>query len=59
MDELTLRDYLKVLFRQKWIVVTSVVTVTFVVALGLWMKTNTYEASVKMLVTAQKGVEAP
>lgn len=59
MDEVTLRDYLKVLFRQKWVVITSIVTVTAVVALGLWIKTNTYEATVKMLVTAQKGVEAP
>jgi len=59
MDELTLRDYLKVLFRQKWVVIVSIVTVTVVVALGLWMKTNTYEATVKMLVTSQKGVENP
>ncbi len=59
MDEITLRDYLKVLFRQKWVIVTSIVTVTVVVALGLWMKTNTYEATVKLLVTSQKGVESP
>ena len=56
MYELTLRDCLRVLFRQKWVVITTIVTVTIVVALGLWMKTNTYEASVKMLVTAQKGI---
>ncbi|OHB34489.1 MAG: hypothetical protein A2Y08_02885, partial [Planctomycetes bacterium GWA2_40_7] len=59
MYELTLRDCLRVLFRQKWVVITTIVTVTIVVALGLWMKTNTYEASGKMLVTAQKGIEAP
>ncbi|MFA5499531.1 MAG: Wzz/FepE/Etk N-terminal domain-containing protein [Candidatus Omnitrophota bacterium] len=59
MDEVTLRDYLKVLFRQKWVVFTSVVTVTAVVALGLWVNTPTYQATVKMLVTAQKGVESP
>ncbi|MDD5311219.1 MAG: Wzz/FepE/Etk N-terminal domain-containing protein, partial [Candidatus Omnitrophica bacterium] len=59
MDELTLRDYLKVIFRQKWVIFTSIVTVTVVVALGLWIKTPTYEATVKMLVTSQKGVENP
>jgi len=59
MDEVTLRDYLKVLFRQKWVVITSILTVTIVVGLGLWMKTETYTATVKMLVTAQKGVESP
>ncbi|MDD5757112.1 MAG: polysaccharide biosynthesis tyrosine autokinase [bacterium] len=58
MDEVTLRDYLKVLFRQKWVVITSVLTVTIVVGLGLWIKTETYTATVKMLVTAQKGVDS-
>ncbi len=59
MDELTLRDYLKVIFRQKWVIITTIITVTVTVALGLWIKTPTYEATVKMLVTAQKGVETP
>ena len=59
MDELTLRDYLKVIFRQKWVIITTIITVTVVVGLGLWIKTPTYEATVKMLVTAQKGVENP
>ncbi len=59
MDEITLRDYLKVLFRQKWVVITSIVTVTVVTALGIWIKTPTYEATVTMQVSAQKGVEAP
>ena len=59
MDEITLRDYLKVIFRQKWVIITTIIIVTVVVALGLWMKTSEYEATVKMLVSAQKGVESP
>ena len=59
MDEITLRDYLKVLFRQKWVAITTIITVTVVVGLGLWIKTPMYQAQVKMLVTAQKGIESP
>ncbi|MFA5339251.1 MAG: polysaccharide biosynthesis tyrosine autokinase [Candidatus Omnitrophota bacterium] len=59
MDELTLRDYLKVIFRQKWVIIMAIITVTAVMALGLWIKTPTYQATVKMSVTAQKGVESP
>jgi len=59
MDELTLGDYLKVIFRQKWVIITAIITVTIAVALGLWIKTPMYEATVKMLVTAQKGIENP
>ena len=59
MDELTLRDYLKVIFRQKWVIITTIITVTVVVGLGLWIQTPVYEAQVKMLVTAQKGIENP
>ncbi|MFA6281064.1 MAG: Wzz/FepE/Etk N-terminal domain-containing protein [Candidatus Omnitrophota bacterium] len=59
MDEVTLRDYLKVIFRQKWAIVVTIITVTIVTALGLWIKTPVYEAQVKMLVSAQKGVESP
>jgi capsular exopolysaccharide synthesis family protein len=59
MDELTLRDYLKVLFRQKWVIITAFITVSVTAALGLWMKTETYVATVKMLVTSQKEIESP
>lgn len=59
MDELTLRDYLKVIFRQKWVIITAVITVSVTAALGLWTKTKTYEAAVKMLVTSQKDIESP
>jgi len=59
MDEFTLRDYLKVLFRQKWVIITTIITITVVVTVNLMLTTKTYEASVKMLVSAQKQVESP
>ena len=54
MDEITLRDCLKVLFRQKWVVVASIIAVTAAAALLLWMRTPVYRAQVKMLVSTQK-----
>ncbi len=55
----TLRDFLKVLFRQKMVVITSFITVVVTVAVGLVFKTPVYEGRVKMLVSAQKQVESP
>jgi len=59
MNELTLRDYLKVLFRQKLVVVVTIVTVMITVVIGLQLKTPVYESSVKMLISSQKNVESP
>lgn len=59
MNELTLRDYLKVLFRQKLVVIITIVTVMITVAVGLQFKTPVYESSVKMLISSQKNVESP
>ena len=55
----TLRDYVRVLFRHKLVILTAIVTVCTTVVLGLKFKTNLYEARVKMLITAQKQVESP
>ncbi|MCD4782150.1 MAG: lipopolysaccharide biosynthesis protein [Candidatus Omnitrophica bacterium] len=57
--ENTLRDYMKVLFRQKWVVLLCLLTVSVVSAAGLMMKTKQYEAQVKMLISAEKQVESP
>jgi len=57
--ELTLRDYLRVLFRQKAVIITCVVTVMLTVFVGLKFRTPVYESSVKMLISAQKQVESP
>lgn len=58
VHETTLRDYLRVLFRQKFVIVTTVVTVCATVFIGLKLKTPVYESRVKMLITAEKQVEA-
>jgi uncharacterized protein involved in exopolysaccharide biosynthesis len=58
-NELTLRDYLRVLFRHKAVIITSIITVTATVIIGLIFKTPVYEAQVKMLISAEKQVESP
>ncbi|MBI4649982.1 polysaccharide biosynthesis tyrosine autokinase [Candidatus Desantisbacteria bacterium] len=59
MTNLTFRDYLKVLFRQKAVIITSILTVIITVAVGLEFKTPVYESQVKILISAQKQVESP
>lgn len=54
----TLRDYLRVLFRQKAVLITCVITVMVTVIIGLLMKTPTYTATVKLLISGEKQVEA-
>jgi capsular polysaccharide biosynthesis protein len=58
-SDVTSRDYLRVIFRQKTVIVTTFVTVMAVVLLGLMLQTPVYESQVKMLISAQKLVEAP
>ncbi len=57
--ELTLRDYMRVLFRQKAVVLTAFFTVMITVIVGVQFKTPVYEAQVKMLISAEKLVESP
>ena len=57
--ETTFRDYMRVLFRQKAVVITCFLTVMITVILGIMLKTPVYEAKVKMLISASKQVEAP
>ena len=56
--ETTLRDYTRVLFRHKAVIITTFITVMATVFIGLKLKTPVYEASVKMLISAKKQVEA-
>jgi len=58
-QENTLRDYLRVLFRQKEVIITSFITVMSTVFIGLTLKTPIYEGQVKMLITAEKQIESP
>ena len=56
--ETTFRDYMRVLFRQKAVVITCFLTVMITVIIGIMLKTPVYEAKVKMLISASKQVEA-
>lgn len=56
--ETTLRDYLRVPFRHKTVIIATFVIVMITVFIGLKFKTPVYEASVKMLISAKKQVEA-
>ena len=57
--EMTLRDYVRILFRQQAVILTAVAVVLATVLIGLKLKTPVYEAQVKLLVSAQKQVESP
>jgi len=59
MNQWTMRDYLRVLFRQQRIIITSSIVVTVVAFMGVEFNTKEYEADVKMLVSGEKQVEAP
>ncbi len=54
-----LRDYIRVIFRHKAVIITSFITVTVSAIVGLELKTPTYESKVKLLISAQKQVESP
>lgn len=53
-NEMTSRDYVRVLFRHKAIIILTVATVMTTVVIGLMMKTPVYQAEVKMLISGQK-----
>ncbi len=55
----SLRDYIRVIFRQKLIIISTVFIVLTCVFIGLQLKTPVYYAYVKMLITAEKQVTAP
>jgi capsular exopolysaccharide synthesis family protein len=58
-SEVTSRDYLRVIFRQKKVIIVTFLSVMIAVFLGLMLKTPAYQAQVKMLISAEKLVEAP
>ena len=55
----TLRDYIRIIFRHKAVIITSFITVTMIVLIGLELKTPMYESQVKMLITAEKPTKSP
>jgi capsular exopolysaccharide synthesis family protein len=55
----TLRDYVRVIFRQRAVIIISVFVITTMVMLGLTFLTPKYEGSVKMLISGEKQVDSP
>jgi len=55
----TLRDYLRVVFRQKLVIITSILTVMITVYLGVHLRTPVYQSRVKILVSGEKQMESP
>lgn len=55
----TLRDYIRVIFRHKAVIITTFVTVTLIAILGLELRTPMYETQVKMLISAEKPTQSP
>ncbi|MBI4597131.1 MAG: lipopolysaccharide biosynthesis protein [Candidatus Omnitrophica bacterium] len=55
---MTFRDYVRVLFRHKAVVLATIAGVAMAAYVGLAWKTPIYEAQVKILISAAKQVEA-
>jgi capsular exopolysaccharide synthesis family protein len=55
---ITLRDHLKVIFRQKHVIFITIFSVLLAAVVILELKTPVYEAQVKMLITAEKQVDS-
>lgn len=58
-NEVTFRDYLRVLFRHKSVIVITFLTVMITTYIGLKLKTPLYQASVKILISGKKATQAP
>lgn len=54
----TLRDYLKVIFRHKVMIIAILIITMVSVSVMLELKTDTYESQVKMLIAARMATEA-
>jgi Mrp family chromosome partitioning ATPase len=58
MNDMTSRDYIRVLFRQKAAILTTIMTVIATAVLVVMLKTPEFEAQVKMLISGQKHTQA-
>lgn len=54
-----LRDYVRIIFKRKTIIIATFLTVIVGVLLGLEIQTPVYESKVKMLISGEKQVESP
>jgi Mrp family chromosome partitioning ATPase len=55
----TLRDYLRVVFRHKVVIINTFIIIMISAFIGLELKTPIYQAQVKMLISAEKQFESP
>lgn len=57
--ESTMRDYMRVLFRQKAVIFLTIAVILGATYIGLKLKTPLYESQVKLLIQAEKQLESP
>ncbi|MEP9409999.1 MAG: polysaccharide biosynthesis tyrosine autokinase [Candidatus Brocadia sp.] len=55
----TLRDYVKVVFRHKAVIIITFVVIIISVVIGLELKTPVYRSQVKILITGEKQYDSP
>ena len=55
---MTMRDYARILFRHKYVILAAVLTIVGMAFVGLQLTTPIYEAQVKMLVSGVKKSKA-
>ncbi|MCU0822640.1 MAG: hypothetical protein MUC95_09260 [Spirochaetes bacterium] len=58
LNEITFRDFISIIFRQKTTIVISFCCIMIIAFIGIQMQTPLYEASVKMHIRGIGGVEA-
>lgn len=56
--EMTARDYIRILFRRKGIIFSTILTVMTLSIVGVMFRTPIYEAQVKLLISGQKQAQA-
>ncbi len=59
LREFSFRSFLDLVFRQKLVIILTLCIVNIIVFIGLLLVTPVYEARVKMLISAEKQVQAP
>lgn len=57
--ENTLRDYIRIIFRHKTVIIATFLIVIISVFIGLELKTPVYKSKVKLFISGEKEVESP
>src|SRR3972149_11452696 len=56
---ISLRDYLRVIFRHKFVIITVFIIIITSAIIALELKTPVYNAQVTMLISAEKQIDSP